>query len=56
MKAQKIPRRGCALCGVAGVVALASALVITRLLPPWSPLSWQPSYPSKSDKPCRLPG
>jgi hypothetical protein len=42
MKSRKAIQRAGAVTGVVGMGLLVGALLITRLLPPWVPLSWRP--------------
>ncbi len=42
MKSRKVVQRAGALCGALCVGALLSGAIVTRLLPPWVPLSWRP--------------
>jgi len=49
MKARTLIQRTGIATGTVGVGLLVGALVVTRLLPPWVPLSWRPRRLVKSD-------
>ncbi len=49
MKARKLIQRTGIATGAVGVGLLVGGLAVTRLLPPWVPLSWRPRCQPKSD-------
>lgn len=51
MKARKLFQRTCGLSGVAVVTLALGGLLVTRLLPPWVPLSWRPRRVAETRQP-----
>lgn len=49
MNSRKLIQRAGIATGAVGVGLLVGGLAVTRLLPPWVPLSWRPRRLAKPD-------
>lgn len=51
MKPRKLFQRTCVLSGGAVIGLTLGGLLVTRLLPPWVPLSWRPGRVPTASQP-----